>query len=44
VRFQVQLDGQVTMLDDKKVPVDLPRQMDVGTAGAMGGQGGQQGW
>ena len=44
VRFQVQLDGQVTMLDDKKVPVDLPRQMDVGTAGSMGGQGGQQGW
>ncbi len=42
VRFQVQLDGQVTMLDDKKIPVDLPRPMD--PAAAAGGQTGQQGW
>ena len=39
VRFQVQMDGQVTMLDDKKIPVDLPRPMEAGQ-----GQAGGQGW
>lgn len=43
VRFQVQMDGQVTMLDDKKLPVDLPRPYDAQQGGA-GGQQGQGSW